>query len=102
MALESGTLPKQLLISGPAGTGKTFAILTLLHCLASDYPGLAILICRQTRVSLTDSALATFEREILPLDEAEHVASGPARLNRHSYKYPNGSEIVLGGHGQAR
>jgi Rad3-related DNA helicase len=60
-AIESGTLPKQLLISGPAGTGKTFAILCLLHCLASDEPGLRILICRQTRVSLTDSVLITFE-----------------------------------------
>lgn len=96
-AIESGTLPKQLLISGPAGTGKTFAVLCLLHCLASDFPGLRILICRQTRVSLTDSVLITFEQEILPLDEAESIARGPSRLNRHSYPYPNGSEIVLGG-----
>jgi DNA polymerase III delta prime subunit len=96
-AIEAGTLPKQLLISGPAGTGKTYAILCLLHCLACDYPNLRILFCRQTRVSLTDSVLVTYEQEVLPRDGMERIARGASRLHRHSYSYPNGSEVVLGG-----
>ena len=36
-ALRSGRLPKELLVCGPAGTGKTFAILCLLHLLLAGY-----------------------------------------------------------------
>lgn len=96
-ALESGSLPRDLLICGPAGTGKTYGILTALHCLAADYPDLRILICRDTRVSLTESVLVTFEQEILPADGMEHIAAGCLRRTRYSYQYPSGSEIVCGG-----
>lgn len=96
-AMESGHLPRHLLISGPAGTGKTFAILCLLHLLAADYPNLRILICRQTRVSLTESVLVTFEEEVLPADGMESIAFGNRRKNRQAYHYPTASTIVLGG-----
>jgi DNA polymerase III delta prime subunit len=96
-ALESGSLPRDVLISGPAGTGKTYAILATLHCLAADYPNLRILICRATRASLTQSALVTYEQEILAADGMEFIASGASRRTRQSYVYPNGSEIALGG-----
>ena len=93
----SGTLPRDLLICGPAGTGKTWSILSVLHQIAADYARLRILFVRQTRVSLTDSALVTFEQEILPADGMESVSRGMRRTHRSSYSYPNGSEIVLGG-----
>lgn len=96
-ALESGTLPKMLMVDSPAGTGKTYAILTILHCLAADYPGLRILICRATRTSLTESVMVTLESEILPADGMASVAYGAARRTRQAYNYPNGSTIVLGG-----
>jgi hypothetical protein len=96
-AIESGTLPRELLICGPAGTGKTWAILSTIHQIAADYEKLRILIVRQTRASLTDSAMVTFEQEILPLDGMEGIASGATRKHRSSYLYPKGSEIVLGG-----
>lgn len=91
------SLPKQLLICGPAGTGKTFGVLCFLHILAADHPNLRFLICRQTRVSLTESVLATFEKFVLPEDGMERLTRGAKRANRHSYDYPNGSQIVLGG-----
>ena len=93
----SGTLPRDLLICGPAGTGKTWSILSVLHQIAADYAKLRILFVRQTRVSLTDSALVTYEQEILPADGMEEIARGARRTHRSSYNYPNGSEIVLGG-----
>lgn len=96
-ALEAGALPRELLVCGPAGTGKTWSILAFIHLLACDYPNLRILFCRQTRASLTESVCVTFEQEILPLDGMESIAAGASRRNRSSYKYPSGSEIVLGG-----
>ena len=95
--LESRTLPKELVIVGPAGTGKTYGALATLHTLALDYPGLRIAICRQTRASLTESVLATLEDEIFPEDNCEYLASGARRDHRTAYLYPNKSRIVLGG-----
>jgi len=96
-ALESGSLPKELLIDGPAGTGKTFGVLTALHCLLADYPGLRALMVRQTRASLTESAMVTFERDILRADGMGSIAANAHRRNRQGYDYPNGSTLVVGG-----
>jgi DNA polymerase III delta prime subunit len=96
-AIESGTMPRELLICGPAGTGKTYPILAVFHTLLMDNPGLRMLILRMTRVSLSESALVTFEQEILPADGCIALADGPQRSNRRSYRYPNGSELVVGG-----
>jgi hypothetical protein len=96
-ALEAGTLPRDLVVIGPAGTGKTYAILRTLHCLLADYPNLRFLLCRQTRRSLTESVLVTYEQEILAGDGMGWLAWGVHRRNRQSYDYPNGSTLVLGG-----
>jgi|GEM_PF-1942093 len=96
-ALSEGSLPRDLLICGPAGTGKTWSILSVIHQLAADYRDLRILFVRQTRASLTDSVMVTLEQEILPADGLEGVAQGATRSHRSSYRYPNGSEIVLAG-----
>jgi len=92
--LLAGTLPEEL-ISGPAGTGKSRACLEKLNFLALAYPGMRGLILRQTRESLTESALLTFERDVLGTDNP--ICQGPSRQGRHSYVYPNGSEIIVGG-----
>ena len=96
-AAEAGRLPKELLIVGPAGTGKTFPVLCMLHVLATGYAGLRILICRQTRASLTNSVLVTFEQEVLAADGMGWLAGSVSRSTRMSYRYPNGSEVALGG-----
>jgi hypothetical protein len=96
-AIESGTFPKEVLVCGPAGTGKTTGILSILHMLAAGYHDLRILIVRQTRASLTESVMVTFEQEILPAAGMTYLAEGASRRNRASYCYPTGSEIVLGG-----
>lgn len=82
---------------GPAGTGKTFGVVDFLHCLARDNPRLRILFARATRASLTESVLVTYEQDVLPLDGMEAIAAGALRRVRQSYRYPNGSEIVVGG-----
>jgi len=68
-----------------------------LHLLAADHPNLRILICRATRASLAESVLVTYEQEILSADSMEEIASGVQRRVRQTYRYPNGSEISVGG-----
>jgi len=86
---------REVLIEGPAGTGKTRAICEKCHIIAQDVPGVRILWVRATRASMTESVLATFAQKVLPPNDP--LAFGPTRQNRHSYKYPNGSEIIIGG-----
>lgn len=86
----------EVLIAGPAGTGKSRACLEKLHYHAQMYPRSRYLIVRKTRESLSESALFTFERFVLGL-EHPLVQNGPERRNRQVYKYDNGSEIIVGG-----
>lgn len=90
----AGTGP-EILISGPAGTGKSRAVLEKLHFIARHYPGSRCLIVRKTRESLTESALLTYEDHVLGPNHP--LTYGPQRASRKSYSYPNGSEIVVGG-----
>lgn len=86
---------KELLLSGPAGTGKSRAELEKIHLCAMKYPGMRALFLRKTRKSLTEAALFTFETKVV---QAHHpILRGPTRPFRHNYRYPNGSEIVVGG-----
>jgi len=86
----------EILMDGPAGTGKTRAILEKAHYNCMKYPGSRILIMRKTRRSMTQSVLVTFETKVcIPGDPI--LARGGARSHRQSYMYPNGSELVVGG-----
>lgn len=92
----ASTLP-ELLISGPAGTGKSRACLEKLNYCACRYSESRYLILRKTRSSLSDTGLVTFERDVLGLDNPM-VTNGPQRHWRKSYRYyPSGAEIVIGG-----
>jgi PBSX family phage terminase large subunit len=95
-ALElQGCTDPEVLLSGPANTGKSLGCLLHVHNCCIKWPNVRALIIRKTRRSLTESALVTFEQKVLP--PGCGVGSGAGRDNRHSYKYPNGSEIVVGG-----
>jgi phage terminase large subunit len=86
---------EEILVSGPAGCGKSRACLEKLNLCALRYPGMRGLIVRKTRESISESALVTFEEKVLP--EGSPIAAGPSRRMRQSYHYPNGSEVVVGG-----
>lgn len=85
----------EVLLSGPAGTGKSRACLEKLHIIAENCPRSRSLIVRRTRASITESALVTFEEKVLPANHP--VLSGASRAMRQAYRYPNGSQIVIGG-----
>ena len=86
----------ECVLYGPAGSGKTYATLALLRWFCETYPGSRCLMLRKTRVSLTESAMVTWERAIL--GETHPILSRPCeRSHRHAYKFPNGSVVVTGG-----
>lgn len=82
----------EIILDGPAGTGKTRAILEKLDALAEKYPGMRGLIVRKTRSSLTQTALVTFETHVLGpgTPVAFHTPD-------QEYRYPNGSRIAIAG-----
>jgi PBSX family phage terminase large subunit len=85
----------EVLLSGPAGTGKSRACLEKLHLCAEKYPGMRALILRKTRESLSESALVTWETKVLPVGHP--VLEGAQRRLRQAYHYPNGSEVIVCG-----
>lgn len=95
--IQAGEMPGELVVCGPAGTGKTYGILSVIHCLCRDNPGLRVLFLRAHRSALTESTLVTFEQRVLPADGYQWLCENQQRQNRQSYRYPNGSEIVLCG-----
>lgn len=86
----------EVLIEGPAGTGKTRAGLTKLHLCLAKYPGIRALMVRKTRESQTESTLVELEEAIF-VGRAATIARGPDRAHRQRYTYPNGSTLVVGG-----
>lgn len=89
----------EVLIAGPAGTGKSMACLEKLHMMCLLNPGMRALIVRKTLASLGSSGLVTFRERVA----AESLASGDVVWYGGSpqvspqYKYSNGSVIVVGG-----
>lgn len=86
----------EILLEGPAGTGKTRGVLEKLYLLASDYPGSRYLICRKARSTMPESVLVTMERDVLPANH-EAMQRRVSRTHRHTYRFANGSEIIVGG-----
>lgn len=84
----------EVLIDGPAGTGKSRACLEKLHLAAMKYPGMRGIIVRKFRSDLTEAAIQTFDEHVL--SEHDGVVKVGGNNVRH-YEYPNGSRIVVAG-----
>lgn len=90
---------KEVLVAGPAGTGKSYSCLSKVHLMALQNPGSKYLLVRKTHVSLTATGLVTFK---------EHVANeaiglgivrwyGGSGSTPPGFHYENGSVINVGG-----
>lgn len=88
-----------VLVSGPAGSGKSVACLMKLHLTSLMVPGCVTLLLRQTHVSLKASVLRTYETFVA----AQELANGDVKWYGGSgakpaaYMYRNGSIIIPGG-----
>lgn len=94
-ALVQTEFSEPTFLVGAAGTGKTLAWCKLVNALLWKYPQSRGLMVRKVRKDLTQSAMVTFERDVLGLDNP--ICSNQQRDNRTSYRYPNGSELVVAG-----
>jgi PBSX family phage terminase large subunit len=90
---------KEVLVSGPAGTGKSRACLEKLLLLALNNPGFKALIVRKTAVSLSSSALQTWRRIVAKEALAVGVCwfYGGSVEEPAQYRFKNGSSIAIGG-----
>jgi PBSX family phage terminase large subunit len=86
----------ELAIDGPAGTGKTRAILEKLHLIMLKYPNAKALMTRKAGTSLAATAVQTYQHKVLhPLDGVRYF--GGSRKEPPAFVYPNGSKIVVTG-----
>ncbi|MCA1592214.1 MAG: phage terminase large subunit [Acidobacteria bacterium] len=86
----------EVVLSGPAGTGKSRACIEKIHYLLNKYPGSKALICRKTLVSLTETGLMTYKNHVLNrLDGV--IFFGGSKSEPAQFKYPNGSVLIAAG-----
>lgn len=89
----------ELLVSGPAGTGKSRGCLEKLHAVCLRTGGVRGLIVRKTATSLTSTALVTYREHVAA--EAIEVGDvkwyGGSTEKAAGYRYSNGSFIAVGG-----
>jgi len=89
----------EVLVEGPAGTGKSMACLEKMHMCALLNPGMRGLIVRKTLASLGSTALVTWRERVV----AEALLAGVVKFYGGSpqespqYQYRNASVIVVGG-----
>lgn len=86
----------EIVLSGPAGTGKSRGCFEYLHQQAMRWPNARILLVRKTRASLNNTGLVTYEKEVLG-DGHPVLADGKTKKGRDEYVYSNGAVIVVGG-----
>lgn len=89
----------ELVIAGPAGTGKSLACLWRVHLAALNNPGIRCLIVRKTAVSLGSTTLVTYEKKVAGAAIAGGIVRwfGGSPREAPCYRYANGSVIVVGG-----
>ena len=80
----------EILLAGPAGTGKSYSALQKIHLVLSKYPGAQGFMARKTRTSMTNSCLRMFQNQVL---------KPPDKVKLHKqdqvFNYPNGSILAV-------
>jgi phage terminase large subunit len=94
-----GSRDPEIVLSGPAGTGKSRVCLEKLFVVANKYPGMRGLIVRKTLASLGGTALQTWTQYVIPeaLQADQVQFKGAAAQRPAQYEFDNGSVIVIGG-----
>jgi hypothetical protein len=89
----------EVVLSGPAGTGKSRALLEKIHAMALRNPDMAGLLTRRVGASLAAAGLRTYEnwvaKEALGSGEVTYFG-GSSRLPP-AYRYSNGATLTIGG-----
>ena len=83
---------REVLVQGPARTGKSLGLLEKCYLAACKYPNSRSLLIRKTRASMSESVLQLLEDDVIP--RGAPWRSGARRSMRDQYRLPNGSIIV--------
>jgi phage terminase large subunit len=86
----------EVLLIGPAETGKTIALLWKLHRLAFKYPKASLVISRKTLTSTYSTVLRTFEEKVCG-EGMRLVVETYGGEKAQWYDYPNESRIWVAG-----
>lgn len=86
----------EILLCGPAGTGKSRTALEKLHLMACKYAGMRGLMARKTLRSLVASTLVTYREKVLHKLDGVSFFGGSSQ-EPAAFRYPNGSRLVVGG-----
>lgn len=81
-------------VEGPAGTGKTLALLFKLHYMCEMHPGTQVLIVRDVRTALNSTIIPQYLR-MIGRSHLCHTDAQPQSISQ--LRYPNGSVVVFGG-----
>lgn len=84
----------EVIISGPADTGKTIACLTLVDQLAWEYSGARIAMVRKRRTDMDSSVIESFRQKILIGGDGVRIFGGE---KPQWFDYPNGSRVWVAG-----
>lgn len=89
----------EVLISGPAGTGKSRACLEKIYLVCLQTPNTRALILRKTLASLGSSALVTWRNYVVKEAVAigQVVYYGGSKEEPAQYRFKNGSSVTIGG-----
>ena len=87
---------REVILSGPAGTGKSRGCLEYVHHLLLTTPRARALMVRKTLTALTASGLVTYREKVRP--ELDGVLFfGGSKQEPAAFRYPNGARFVVGG-----
>jgi PBSX family phage terminase large subunit len=87
----------EVVVAGPAGTGKTYGALWRLHLAALKYPGMRGIMLRKVQEDLTASALVTYQERVLGAGSFGVRPFGGSKIKPAGFQYPNGAELLIGG-----
>jgi PBSX family phage terminase large subunit len=90
---------EEVLISGPAGTGKSRACLEKIYMVCLMTPNVRALILRKTLRSLGSTALVTWRNYVVKeaLETSTVVYYGGSSQEAPQYRFKNGSTVTIGG-----
>lgn len=86
----------EMILSGPADTGKTLALLTKTHLLCLMYDGSLAAIVRKHQADLYSTAVRTYVEGVLDASGSRELIRAYGGWNRPAeFIYPNGSTLMV-------